>query len=82
MSKALPKVRAVTAMVIRGQCYRHFSVSKALDPIIRNLTQLRHLSYECWKGFNTAKISGRRIRMNENYVYPIIGYIQVPLNLA
>ncbi|KAL6876804.1 hypothetical protein J3F83DRAFT_421770 [Trichoderma novae-zelandiae] len=66
MNKTLPRVRAVKALVIRGQCYRHLSIPKALDPIIRNLTQLRDLSYECWKGFDTAEIKGRHIRYYEN----------------
>ncbi|KAK1245976.1 hypothetical protein MKX07_005045 [Trichoderma sp. CBMAI-0711] len=68
MDKTLPRVRAVKALVVRGQCYRHFSVSKALDPIIRNLTQLRDLSYECWEGYDTAEIKGRHIRLRENKI--------------
>ncbi|PTB65725.1 hypothetical protein BBK36DRAFT_1159857 [Trichoderma citrinoviride] len=66
MDKTLPRVRVVKALVIRGQCYRHISISKALDLIIRNLTQLRDLSYECWKGYDTAKVKGRHIRLREN----------------
>lgn len=67
MRKTLPKVKVVTALVIRGQCYRHFSVRKTLDPIIRNLTRLRDISYECWKGDDTAEFEGGRIRYNEKH---------------
>ena len=62
----LPKVGVVKALVIRLQCYRHFSITKALDPIIRNLTQLRDLSYECYKGFNIEQVNGHLIRHKEN----------------
>ncbi|KAL7821736.1 hypothetical protein V8C26DRAFT_390814, partial [Trichoderma gracile] len=68
MNKTLPRVRAVKGLVIRGQCYRHLSISKALDPIIKNLTQLRELSYECWKGYNTADMNQRGIRVRENEI--------------
>ncbi|KAL7806363.1 hypothetical protein V8C44DRAFT_360568 [Trichoderma aethiopicum] len=68
MNKTLPRVRAIKGLVIRGQCYRHFSVAKALDPIIRNLTQLRELSYECWKGYDTVEMNQRRIRDRENEI--------------
>ena len=65
MSKTLPKVQVVTALVIRGPCYRYLSVSKALDPIIRHLTQLREIAYEFWKGYDTVEVEGRRVRHYE-----------------
>lgn len=64
--RSLLKVKVVKALVIRLQCYRHFSVPKALDHIIRNLTQLRDLTYECWKSFTSEKIAGRHIRGKEH----------------
>ncbi|KAK4083770.1 uncharacterized protein Triagg1_1432 [Trichoderma aggressivum f. europaeum] len=58
----LPKVKVVTYLLIRRQFYRHFSVPKALGPMMKSLPRLEHLSYEPWRGIDTKKIAGRQIR--------------------
>ncbi|KAL6804956.1 hypothetical protein GGI42DRAFT_323251 [Trichoderma sp. SZMC 28013] len=58
----LPEVKVVTYLLIRRQFYRHFSVPKALGPMMKSLPRLEHLRYEPWRGIDTKKISGRQIR--------------------
>ncbi|KAK3940644.1 hypothetical protein QBC46DRAFT_434250 [Diplogelasinospora grovesii] len=58
----LPNVEVVNSLVIRRQFYRHFSVPRALQPIIQSLTQLREFRYEPWRGLNTRHHFGRVIR--------------------
>ncbi|RFU32270.1 hypothetical protein B7463_g4081, partial [Scytalidium lignicola] len=66
--RTLPKLRLVKTLVIRRQFYRAFSVSKALQPIIKSLTQLENFTYEAWRGINTKHYSGRKTRDDENNI--------------
>lgn len=58
----LPEVKVVTCLLVRRQFYRHFSVPKALGPMMKSLSRLKHLSYEPWRGIDTNKFAGRQIR--------------------
>ncbi|TPX08927.1 uncharacterized protein E0L32_009631 [Thyridium curvatum] len=49
LEKVLPKVNIITVLVIRRQFYRHYSISKALQPIIQSLPQLFDIRYEHWR---------------------------------
>ncbi|KAL6788166.1 hypothetical protein J3E68DRAFT_444843 [Trichoderma sp. SZMC 28012] len=62
----LPEVKVVTCLLVRRQFYRHFSVPKALGPMMKSLPRLEHLSYEPWRGIDTNKFSGRQIRDEEH----------------
>ncbi|QYS98028.1 hypothetical protein H0G86_005227 [Trichoderma simmonsii] len=62
----LPEVKVVTCLLIRRQFYRHFSVPKALGPMMKSLSRLEHLSYEPWQGIDTNKLAGRQIRDEEH----------------
>ncbi|UKZ76953.1 hypothetical protein TrVFT333_004669 [Trichoderma virens FT-333] len=59
---SLPKVKVVNKLHIARQFYRHFSIPKALEPIIKSLPQLEKLVYEPWRGINTRRFSGPEIR--------------------
>ncbi|KAL6691644.1 hypothetical protein J3F84DRAFT_352234 [Trichoderma pleuroticola] len=62
----LPEVKVVTYLLIRRQFYRHFSVPKALGPMIKSLPRLDHFSYEPWRGIDTHNLSGRQRRDEEH----------------
>ncbi|KAL6828164.1 hypothetical protein V8C40DRAFT_240338 [Trichoderma camerunense] len=64
--ETLPEVKVVTWLLIRRQFYRHFSVPKALEPMIKSLSRLESFSYEPWRGIDTNKFSGRQIRDEEH----------------
>ncbi|VUC22133.1 unnamed protein product [Clonostachys rosea] len=64
--RQLPKVSVVKALVVRLQCYRRFSVSKTLDPMLTSFYKLRDLTYESWKESYCQKgVSGRNMRNTE-----------------
>ncbi|ROW16572.1 hypothetical protein VPNG_01468 [Cytospora leucostoma] len=63
-----PRVDIVGRLVVRRQFYRHFSVTKALYPIFKSLTQLRQFTYEPWRGIDTRNVSGRTIRDDQHHV--------------
>ena len=46
----LPKVSVVASLVIRRQFARTIAARKALDPMVRSLTQLSSFMYEPWRG--------------------------------
>ncbi|KAL7943326.1 hypothetical protein V8C42DRAFT_104380 [Trichoderma barbatum] len=62
----LPKVTVVNRLLIARHFYRHFSVPRALEPIIQSLTQLQIFSYEPWRGVNVNSLSGQELRDSEH----------------
>lgn len=67
-SKTLPKARVVTELVIRLQFLRHFSVRRALVPIIQCLPRMRTFNYECRQGINMGPVSGQTFRQREHRI--------------
>lgn len=63
-----PKVNIVGRLVIRRQFYRHSSVTNALYPISKSLTQLRQFTYEPWRGIDTSSVSGRTVRDDQHHI--------------
>ncbi|KAL7904718.1 hypothetical protein GGI35DRAFT_484235 [Trichoderma velutinum] len=64
--RTLPNAKVVIGLLIRRQFYRHFSVPKALAPMIKSLPHLESLMYEPWRGIDANNISGRKIRDEEH----------------
>ncbi|CAG9975833.1 unnamed protein product [Clonostachys byssicola] len=64
--RVLPKVGVVKSFKIRRQFFRHFSVAKALAPIIESLHRLVRFEYEPWRGIDTAKFKGKSVRDEEH----------------
>ncbi|CAG9944810.1 unnamed protein product [Clonostachys rosea f. rosea IK726] len=64
--RVLPKVGVVKSFQIRRQFFRHFSVAKALVPMIESLNRLVRFEYESWRGIDTASFSGKNIRDEEH----------------
>ena len=66
--KQQPTARVVKELVIRLQCYRHFSISQGLAFLVESLPELEKLTYECRKGCYDARwleIEGDRLRHME-----------------